>query len=84
MSCVLRSPFASWLSLSLFAPALFLLFLDRRAQAQPRGGAMSFHVSSATFSPGETIPKNFTCDGPDVSPELRWSNAPAGTQSFAN
>ena len=44
---------------------------------------MSFHVSSAAFAPGETIPKKFTCDGPDVSPPLTWSDAPPGTQSFA-
>jgi Raf kinase inhibitor-like YbhB/YbcL family protein len=44
---------------------------------------MSFHVSSAAFAPGETIPKKFTCDGPDVSPPLVWSDAPPKTQSFA-
>lgn len=44
---------------------------------------MSFHISSTAFAPGEAIPKQFTCDGPDVSPQLTWSNAPAGTQSFA-
>jgi len=40
-------------------------------------------LSSAAFDPGSTIPKKYTCDGPDVSPPLRWSDAPAGTQSFA-
>ena len=44
---------------------------------------MSFQISSAAFSSGETIPKRFTCDGPDVSPQLSWKEAPARTQSFA-
>jgi Raf kinase inhibitor-like YbhB/YbcL family protein len=29
------------------------------------------------------IRSNYTCDGQDVSPPLRWSDAPAGTKSFA-
>ncbi|MGB9283732.1 MAG: YbhB/YbcL family Raf kinase inhibitor-like protein [Candidatus Sulfotelmatobacter sp.] len=44
---------------------------------------MSFQISSAAFSSGETIPKRFTCYGPDVSPQLSWKEAPARTQSFA-
>jgi Raf kinase inhibitor-like YbhB/YbcL family protein len=44
---------------------------------------MSFQISSAAFSNGEAIPKKFTCDGPDVSPQLSWKEAPAATQSFA-
>jgi Raf kinase inhibitor-like YbhB/YbcL family protein len=44
---------------------------------------MAISLSSNAF-PGEgTIPKKFTCDGPDVSPPLTWSGAPANTQSFA-
>ena len=44
---------------------------------------MSFQISNTVFSNGETIPKTFTCDGPDVSPQLSWKEAPAATQSFA-
>jgi len=44
---------------------------------------MDFQISSTAFSAGETIPKRFTCDGPDVSPQLRWEGEPSGTQSFA-
>ena len=44
---------------------------------------MSFQIASTAFSSGSTIPKKFTCDGPDVSPELSWKEAPAATQSFA-
>jgi len=44
---------------------------------------MAFTISSPGFSNSATIPKKFTCDGADVSPELSWAGAPAGTQSFA-
>ncbi len=42
-----------------------------------------FKLSSPAFKEGETIPKLHTCEGKDLSPELRWSGAPAGTKSFA-
>jgi Raf kinase inhibitor-like YbhB/YbcL family protein len=44
---------------------------------------MAFTITSTSFQSGETIPKKFTCDGADVSPELSWMNPPPGTQSFA-
>ena len=44
---------------------------------------MSLKLTSTAFQPGGTIPKKFTCDGPDVSPALAWSDAPTGTKSFA-
>lgn len=44
---------------------------------------MALKLTSTGFEPGGTIPKKFTCDGPDVSPALAWNDPPAGTQSFA-
>jgi Raf kinase inhibitor-like YbhB/YbcL family protein len=44
---------------------------------------MSFEIASTAFSNGGMIPKKFTCDGADLSPPLRWTRAPAATQSFA-
>jgi Raf kinase inhibitor-like YbhB/YbcL family protein len=51
----------------------------------PAQGArtMAFAMSSMSFQNGGDIPRKFTCDGADVSPELSWSEPPAGTQSFA-
>jgi Raf kinase inhibitor-like YbhB/YbcL family protein len=40
-------------------------------------------ISSDAFAANETIPQKFTCDGPDASPKLDWSEPPAKTQSFA-
>ena len=50
--------------------------------AQEKGGTVSLQISSTAFSAGESIPKKFTCDGPDVSPQLKWNDPPAKTQSM--
>jgi Raf kinase inhibitor-like YbhB/YbcL family protein len=44
---------------------------------------MSLTLSSPSFSNGGDIAKKFTCDGADVSPQLSWTDPPAGTQAFA-
>jgi Raf kinase inhibitor-like YbhB/YbcL family protein len=44
---------------------------------------MAFVISSSSFPNGGQIPKKFTCDGADVSPELSWTRPPAETQSLA-
>ncbi len=44
---------------------------------------MSLKLATTAFQPGSIIPKKFTCDGPDVSPALAWSDLPAGAQSIA-
>jgi Raf kinase inhibitor-like YbhB/YbcL family protein len=44
---------------------------------------MAFIITSPAFKEGDLIPKKFTCDGPDVSPQLRWGDSPKGTKSFA-
>lgn len=44
---------------------------------------MAFEIQSAVFTAGGTIPKKYTCDGPDVSPPLSWTEPPSGTRSLA-
>ena len=44
---------------------------------------MAFSISSSDFQNGGEIPKKFTCDGADESPELSWTEPPARTQSVA-
>jgi hypothetical protein len=66
----------------LFSLATAALLLA--APAQPQGGkTMAFELKTAAFAPGGSIPKKFTCDGPDLSPALTWGDPPAGTESFA-
>ncbi|HXF95536.1 MAG TPA: YbhB/YbcL family Raf kinase inhibitor-like protein [Gemmatimonadales bacterium] len=43
---------------------------------------MALALASPAFAEGATIPREYTCDGPDHSPPLAWSGAPAGTRSF--
>jgi Raf kinase inhibitor-like YbhB/YbcL family protein len=40
-------------------------------------------VTSATLKANETMPKDHTADGRNVSPALMWSGAPAATRQFA-
>ncbi len=47
------------------------------------GGKTVFQLESPAFPAEGTIPRQYTCDGADLSPPLRWHNVPAGTTSFA-
>ena len=39
-------------------------------------------LSSPAFANGTAIPRQYTCDGADVSPPLEWGPAPAGTAAW--
>jgi Raf kinase inhibitor-like YbhB/YbcL family protein len=57
---------------------------DARESGNPGGEqSMAFVVSSPSFESGVEIPKKFTCEGADVSPELELKSPPEGTLSFA-
>ena len=44
---------------------------------------MTIQVSSTAFQEGQTIPKQYTADGKNVSPQLKWGNPPAAARSLA-
>lgn len=44
---------------------------------------MNLTIESPAFANDTTIPKRFTGDGEDVSPELTWSGVPAGAKALA-
>ncbi|MBC7692879.1 MAG: YbhB/YbcL family Raf kinase inhibitor-like protein [Methylotenera sp.] len=43
---------------------------------------MSFKLSSPAFENGQEIGKEFSGEGSDISPPLKWSQIPGGTQEF--
>jgi Raf kinase inhibitor-like YbhB/YbcL family protein len=63
---------------------------DNHASNETNGGmAMEnatltkLNLISDAFQNGQPIPTQFTCDGADETPTLRWGEPPAGTKSFA-
>ena len=49
--------------------------------AQPRGHEIL--VESPSMMSGETMPRDYTPDGRNLSPPITWSNLPAGTREIA-
>jgi Raf kinase inhibitor-like YbhB/YbcL family protein len=70
---------ATLLILALIAPVAMAPAVP---QSKGRNQSM-LQLTSTAFRPEENIPAKFTCDDRNVSPELSWSGAPAGTKSFA-
>jgi len=40
-------------------------------------------ISSPAFTANQAIPKQYTCDGKDISPALHWTGVPDKTRSLA-
>lgn len=58
------------------------LFAGCHSSAVLGGEKANMQLASSSFANGK-IPKTFTCDGANTSPQLEWAAPPAGTQSFA-
>jgi hypothetical protein len=71
--------------LVLLALGLCLLAMGVRPglNAGQKAPTKTFKLETTAFTPGGDLPRKFTCEGPDVSPALTWSEPPAGTKSFA-
>ena len=46
-------------------------------------GKKDMQLTSSAFTEGGSIPAEFTCEGKDISPPLKWSGAPARAKSLA-
>ncbi len=72
------------LAIIFFCCSLIFAALSQRqaatAQAQPHS---ILRIQSSSFPNGGAIPRDYTCDGADLSPQLQWQSAPASTKSFA-
>ena len=59
-----------------------MLLWQRSGPVEGQAHATSW-LRSESFSDGGAIPRLYTCDGANLSPQLQWLTAPAGTKSFA-
>jgi Raf kinase inhibitor-like YbhB/YbcL family protein len=71
---------AAWLLLCAFVLACSASNQNAATPAEPSG---KFTLSSAAFESGGVIPRQFSCEGSDISPALKWNDPPVGTESFA-
>ncbi len=78
----MRSRHATPVSLSIFLLSAVVLSAQAPAAppAQPPRPAMT--LATTAWPDGDPIPVKYTQAGEQVSPELKWTNAPPGTQSF--
>lgn len=53
-----------------------------RGSASPSGPVVPFRLTARAFIEGGAIPREYTCDGENVSPALSWSGVPAGAGSL--
>jgi Raf kinase inhibitor-like YbhB/YbcL family protein len=60
-----------------------VLAIPTLSQAQKKATAIKLELRTSAFAPGGNIPRQYTCEGQDVSPALSWTDPPSGTQSFA-
>ncbi len=47
------------------------------------GGKMTISITSTAFTEGEMIPRDYTCDGRNISPPLAFADIPEGAKSLA-
>ena len=78
----LLAAFATVLTIS-FAPETRLRSAVTSSVLEGPEPPMTMTISSPSFTNGGNIATKFTCDGADVSPQLKWTDPPAATKSFA-
>jgi len=82
---ILMTP-GAFIRRTLFAAATAaLVSANLRAQGTPAGGPSRtppMVLTTSGWPDGTQIPPKYTQAGEQISPELKWSNVPAGTQSF--
>lgn len=44
---------------------------------------MEIKITSSAFQENQMIPEKYTCEGEDISPQLKWDSMPDGTKSIA-
>ena len=49
----------------------------------PQEQKMEIKLTSSAFKEGEAIPRQYTCDGIDISPPLEWTGVPKSAKTIA-
>lgn len=62
------------------AALLAVLYFQKAPSLTSAVGSMT--VYSPAFSNGSTMPAQYTCDGADISPPLKWSGVPEKAKSL--
>lgn len=73
------------LCISLFFMISIVLCVSEEGNTKNRGGRDmdTLTVSSTAFKEGGMIPRKYTCDDRDLSPQIAWSGVPAKAKSIA-
>ncbi len=58
-------------------------FVSANSQTKNGGKKMEIKLQSSAFKKGDLIPSKYTCDGANISPQLKWNNPAKGTKTFA-
>jgi len=53
------------------------------ASSTPQAAVVSVQVTSNAFKEGQPIPRQYTCDGVNISPPLEWSGVPKTAKTVA-
>ena len=49
----------------------------------PKTGQSAMQVTSTAFKDGQPIPRQYTCDGVNISPPLEWNGTPKSARTIA-
>ncbi len=63
--------------------SVIVLLAACQSPAVDTSQAVKFKLSSPAFEDSDLIPRKFSCQGDNISPELGWSESPSNTMSFA-
>ena len=51
--------------------------------ATPENNPAALQVSSSSFKEGQPVPRQYTCDGVNISPSLEWTGVPKNAKTIA-
>ena len=67
---------------SVLKTLMMLAYLNASPHGNPNQHD-AFIISSPAFDNNKTIPLNYTCEGSDISPPIKWQGVPKKTKSLA-